>query len=115
MTMAKRAGCMFQISAILGRGKFIRGYSMSASGGAAQFPAFATDLPGFGSAYKKQVKSLYPAYARVWMSGGEMRVRKEDVAHRDAEGRDEWGIKVLKFQCSLCENDPAIYEDFVDH
>ncbi len=28
---------------------FIRGYAMSASGGAAQFPAFAPTLPGFGS------------------------------------------------------------------
>src|SRR5581483_11826984 len=46
-------------------GKFIRGYAMSATGGAAQFPSFANDLPGFGSRFKKQVKSLYPSFARV--------------------------------------------------
>src|SRR5260370_22357536 len=55
-----------------GNGKFIRGYAMSASGGASEFPFFATNVPGFGSSWKKEVKRLYPASARVWLSGGEM-------------------------------------------
>ncbi len=46
------------------QGKFIRGYAMSASGGAAMFPAFAMNLPGYGSSFKKEVKRLYPAGAR---------------------------------------------------
>src|SRR6185437_6785792 len=44
-----------------GSSNFIRGYAMSATGGAAMFPAFAPGLAGFGSNWKKQVKSLYPA------------------------------------------------------
>lgn len=95
-------------------GKFIRGYAMSASGGAELFPAFALNLPGFGSDYKKQVKQLYPANARVWLSGGEMLARKENFVELDPEVRDKWGIPVLKIHCMHCDNDRRIYEDFFD-
>jgi choline dehydrogenase-like flavoprotein len=98
-----------------GSGKFIRGYSMSASGGAAAFPMFAPKLEGFGSAYKKEVKRLYPSYARVWLSGGEMLARKENFVELDPVVRDRWGIPALKIHCSLGDNDRAIYEDFFNH
>ncbi len=39
---------------------FIRGYAMSASGGAAMFPMFAPSLPGFGSDYKNQSENALP-------------------------------------------------------
>jgi choline dehydrogenase-like flavoprotein len=96
-------------------GKFIRGYAMSASGGAMQFPSFAPNLPGFGSAYKKEVKKLYPAWARVWLSGGEMLARKENFVELDPEVRDKWGIPVLRIHCTHCDNDRRIYEDFFEH
>lgn len=101
----------------LGRnpGKFIRGYAMSASGGAAQFPAFAPSLPGFGSSYKKDVKRLYPAHARVWLSGGEMLARKENFVELDPGVRDAWGIPVLRIHCTHCDNDRKIYQDFFEH
>jgi choline dehydrogenase-like flavoprotein len=92
--------------------KFIRGYAMSASGGAAMFPAFAPTMPGFGSDFKKQVKSLYPAYSRVWMSGGEMLARKENFVEIDPVVKDKWGIPVLKIHCDHCDNDRALYRDF---
>jgi choline dehydrogenase-like flavoprotein len=92
--------------------KFIRGYAMSASGGAAMFPAFAPTLPGFGSSFKKQVKSLYPAHARVWMSGGEMLARKENFVEIDPIVKDKWGIPVLKIHCTHSDNDRALYQDF---
>ncbi len=96
------------------RGKFIRGYSMSASGGAAQFPLFAPHLAGFGSDYKKQVKRLYPAHARVWLSGGEMLARKENFVELDPQVRDHWGVPVLKIHCTHSDNDRAIYNDFFE-
>jgi len=95
-----------------GSAGFIRGYAMSATGGAAQFPVFAPHLPGFGSAYKKQVKTLYPAFARVWLSGGEMLARKENFVELDPEVRDRWGIPVLKITCTHCDNDRKLYQDF---
>jgi choline dehydrogenase-like flavoprotein len=95
-------------------GDFIRGYAMSASGGAAQFPAFAPGLPGFGSEFKKQVKSLYPAHARVWLSGGEMLARKENFVELDPNVRDKWGVPVLKIHCTHCDNDHKLYQDFFE-
>lgn len=97
------------------QGKFIRGYAMSASGGAAMFPAFATNLPGYGSSFKKEVKRLYPAAARVWMSGGEMLARKENFVELDPEVRDKWGIPALRINCTHCDNDRRVYEDFFEH
>ena len=94
--------------------KFIRGYAMSASGGAAMFPQFAPALPGFGSTFKKQVKSLYPAHARVWMAGGEMLAQKENFVEIDPVVKDKWGIPVLKIHCTHSANDLALYQDFFD-
>ena len=88
-----------------GNGKFIRGYAMSASGGAAEFPLFAPDLPGFGSAYKKEVKRLYPAAARVWLSGGEMLARKENFIELDPVVKDKWGIPALRISVTHSDND----------
>jgi len=98
-----------------GSSNFIRGYAMSATGGAAMFPAFAPGLAGFGSNWKKQVKSLYPAFARVWLSGGEMLARKENFVELDPVVRDKWGIPVLRINCTHCDNDRRLYQDFFDH
>jgi choline dehydrogenase-like flavoprotein len=94
--------------------KFIRGYAMSASGGALEFPHFAPGLPGFGSDYKKHVKQLYPAFARVWLSGGEMLARKENFVELDPEVKDAWGIPALRINCTHSDNERAMYQDFFD-
>ena len=93
---------------------FLRGYAMSASGGAAMFPDFSMDLPGFGSGYKKEVKRLYPARARVWLSGGEMLARKENFVELDPQVRDAWGIPVLRISVTHCDNDRKLYADFFE-
>ncbi len=95
-----------------GAGKFIRGYGTSASGGATEFPMFAPGLTGFGSAHKKEVKRLYPAQARVWLSGGEMLARKENFAELDPKVKDKWGIPVLRIDCTHSDNDRKLYADF---
>ena len=97
-----------------GNKNFIRGYAMSATGGAAMFPTFAPNLPGFGSDFKKQVKSLYPSHALVWLSGGEMLARKENFVELDPSVRDKWGIPVLRIHCTHCDNDKRIYQDFFE-
>lgn len=96
-------------------GKFIRGYCIGATGGAQEFPSFATALPGFGSTYKKHVKNLYPARARVWLSGGEMLSRFENFVDLDPEVRDAWGIPALRIHCTHSDNDKALYADFFEH
>jgi choline dehydrogenase-like flavoprotein len=93
---------------------FIRGYAMSATGGAAMFPLFAPNLPGFGSDYKKHVKSLYPAHAIVWLSGGEMLARKDNYVELDPRVRDHWDIPVLRINCTHGDNDRRLYADFFE-
>jgi choline dehydrogenase-like flavoprotein len=94
------------------KGSFIRGYAMSASGGASMFPMFALNHAGFGSNYKKEIKELYPAFARVWMSGGEMLARKENFIELDPQVRDAWEIPVLRIHADHCDNDKKLYADF---
>ncbi|MBV8818629.1 MAG: hypothetical protein JO022_09755, partial [Acidobacteriaceae bacterium] len=43
------------------RKDFIRGYVMNATGGQTEFPTYAASIPGYGSEWKKEVKSRYVA------------------------------------------------------
>ena len=58
------------IDAKTARKDFIRGYVMNATGGQTEYPQFAANLPGYGSEWKREVKSRYVAQARVWNAGG---------------------------------------------
>lgn len=94
------------------RKDFIRGYAMNATGGQTEYPAFAANLPGYGSDWKTEVKSRYVAQARVWIAGGEMLARKENFVELDPEVKDRWGIPVLKIHFTHCDNDRKIIADF---
>jgi choline dehydrogenase-like flavoprotein len=94
------------------RKDFIRGYVMNATGGQTEFPQFAAALPGFGSAWKKEVRSRYVAQARVWIAGGEMLAQKENSVTLDPEVKDAWGIPVLKIHLQHSDNDRKIIADF---
>jgi choline dehydrogenase-like flavoprotein len=94
------------------RKDFIRGYVMNATGGQTEYPGFAPNLPGFGSEWKKEVKSRYVAQARVWNAGAEMLARKDNFVELDPEVTDAWGIPVLKIHFTHSENDHKLIEDF---
>jgi choline dehydrogenase-like flavoprotein len=94
------------------RKDFIRGYVMNATGGQTEFPQFAAGLPGYGSEWKKEVKSRYVAQARVWNAGGEMLARKDNFVELDPEVKDAWGIPVLKIHFTHGENDYKLLENF---
>lgn len=94
------------------RRDFIRGYVMNATGGQTEYALFAGGLPGFGSDWKKEVKSRYVAQARVWIAGGEMLARKENFVELDPEVKDHWGIPVLKIHFSHCDNDRKLFAHF---
>jgi choline dehydrogenase-like flavoprotein len=94
------------------RKDFIRGYVMNATGGQTEFPQFAASVPGYGSEWKKEIKSRYVAQARVWIAGGEMLARKENFVELDPEVKDHWGIPVLKIHFTHSDNDHKIIEDF---
>jgi choline dehydrogenase-like flavoprotein len=94
------------------RKDFIRGYVMNATGGQTEFPEYAASLPGYGSAWKKEVKSRYVAQARVWIAGGEMLARKENFVELDPEVKDHWGIPVVKIHFTYSDNDRKLMADF---
>jgi choline dehydrogenase-like flavoprotein len=96
----------------IARKDFIRGYVTNATGGQTEYPQFAASLPGYGSAWKKEVKSRYVAQARVWIAGGEMLAQKENHVELDPEVKDRWGIPVLRIHFGHCDNDYKIIEDF---
>ena len=85
---------------------------MNATGGQTEYPQFAASLPGYGSEWKKEVKSRYVAQARVWIAGGEMLARKENFVELDPEVKDHWGIPVLKIHFTHCDNDRKLIADF---
>jgi choline dehydrogenase-like flavoprotein len=94
------------------RKDFIRGYVMNATGGQTEYPAFAANLPGYGSEWKRDVKSRYVAQARIWNAGAEMLSRKENFVELDPEVKDHWGIPVLKIHFTHSDNDYKLIADF---
>jgi choline dehydrogenase-like flavoprotein len=92
--------------------EFIRDYAWNATGGQTEYPRFAETLPGYGSEWKKDVKSRYVAQARVWTAGGEMLSRKDNFVELDPEVKDKWGIPVLKIHLTHCDNDRKLSFDF---
>jgi choline dehydrogenase-like flavoprotein len=94
------------------RKDFIRAYVMNATGGQTEFPQFAASLPGYGSEWKKEVKSRYVAQARVWIAGAEMLARKDNFVELDPEVTDHWGIPVLKIHFTHSDNDYKLIDDF---
>ena len=100
------------ISRATQRKDFLRGYVMNATGGQTEYPQYAASLPGYGSAWKKEVKSRYVAQARIWNAGAEMLARKENFVELDPEVKDHWGIPVLKIHFTHCDNDRKLIADF---
>jgi len=94
------------------RKDFIRGYVMNATGGQTEYPMFAASFPGYGSEWKKEIKSRYVAQARVWIAGGEMLAQKENFVEIDPDMKDHWGIPVLKIHFTHCDNDRKLIADF---
>jgi choline dehydrogenase-like flavoprotein len=94
------------------RKDFIRGYVMNATGGQTEFPMFAASVPGYGSEWKKEIKSRYVAQARVWIAGGEMLAQKNNFVELDPKVKDHWGIPVLRIHFTHCENDRKLIADF---
>ena len=103
---------MVNIDKRTARKDFIRGYVMNATGGQSEYPRFAPSLPGYGSAWKKEIKSRYVAQARVWIAGGEMLAQKENFVELDPEVKDHWGIPVLNIHFTHCDNDRKLLAHF---
>ncbi len=77
--------------------KFLRGYRFSLATGCGMGPGPGAQLPGFGSAFKKRIKELYPA--AVSIDGyGEGLPFDWNFVEIDPEGlKDRYGIPQVRF------------------
>jgi len=77
--------------------KFLRGYRLTFETGCGMGPGPGANLPGFGSAYKKKIKELYPA--GVTIDGyGEGLPFASNYVEIDPDGlTDRYGIPQVRF------------------
>ncbi len=80
--------------------RFLRGYRFNFSTGCGVGPGPGADLPGFGAAFKRRIKELYPA--SVSISGyGEGLALASNYIEIDPGGlRDRFGIPQVRFHAS---------------
>jgi len=77
--------------------KFLRGYQLHVDSGCGDSPGPGSSMPGFGLAYKKKIKELYPAGVR--MGGyGEGLAFYSNFVEIDPDGlKDRFGIPQVRF------------------
>jgi choline dehydrogenase-like flavoprotein len=92
---------------------FIRGYGLQGGSGSAEYPSQAHLTPGFGSAFKKQVKAEHPAQIN-YTAFGEVLARRENQVELDPAIKDGWGIPVLKFNYRFGDNEMKMAKDMAD-
>jgi choline dehydrogenase-like flavoprotein len=82
------------------RKKFLRGYRFNFYTGCGMGPGPGAGLPGFGLAYKRKIKELYPAAVSIG-GYGEGLAFDSNYLEIDPDGlRDRWGIPQVRFHTS---------------
>ena len=77
------------------------------------FPENAYCTPGFGAAYKKNVRDYAGAF--ISMGGfGEVLPRYENYVEIDPQVKDRWGIPVLRFHIKFGDNEKKMAADMAD-
>jgi choline dehydrogenase-like flavoprotein len=92
---------------------FIRGYHFQGGAGCSDYPGHAHETAGFGVAFKKRVRDLYPT--PIGFGGfGEVLPRYENQVELDPELKDAWGVPVLRFNYRFGDNDLKMAKDMGD-
>jgi len=93
--------------------RFIRGYGFECGSGAGMFPGYAKSalMTGFGSEFKKKVRSFYTVGVGM-TARAEMLSRFENFVEIDPNGVvDAWGIPVLKIHAQHSDNEREMARD----
>src|SRR6516162_6379093 len=91
---------------------FIRGYGFEGGSGSAMFPR-GTQVPGFGAAFKEEVRKNQGAY--IGMGGfGEVLARYENYVDLDPAVKDRWGVPVLRFHYQFGDNERKMAADMAE-
>ena len=94
--------------------KFIRSYTHEGGSGTRLFPGYAKSMVGFGSQFKKTVRSYYTAPIS-FNTRAEVLARWENYVEIDKQVVDSWGIPVLKIHCQFGDNEAAMAVDAVEN
>jgi choline dehydrogenase-like flavoprotein len=89
--------------------KFIRGYSVYPGGGCAEYPWYATQAEGFGSAYKRDVKRRYPTPVSFTVQAPSLR-SDSNFVDLDPEAKDHYGIPKVRIHFQWDENVLKMWE-----
>ncbi len=93
--------------------KYVRRFGYQAGSGAGIFAGHAKTTPGFGSAFKNEVRALHPAFVRM-SAFGEVLARKENHVAIDPNLKDAWGIPSLKIDIAYGDNEQALTNDAIE-
>jgi choline dehydrogenase-like flavoprotein len=95
------------------RSDFIRGYGFEGESGTGILASNAFETPGFGAAYKKQVRDEAGAF--IGMGGfGEVLSRFENAISIDPDLKDRWGIPVIRFSYRFGDNEKKMAADMAE-
>jgi choline dehydrogenase-like flavoprotein len=94
---------------------YLRGFGSQFWGIGCQAGAshFARDLPGFGSAFKKEVKRHYPAWIEMHPYG-EVLPRAENSVTVEGTPLDAYGVPLPKIVFSIGDNERKMIEEMCD-
>jgi choline dehydrogenase-like flavoprotein len=89
--------------------KFVRGYSVYPGGGCTEFPWYASQAEGFGSAYKRAVKRRYPTPVSLTVQAPTLPLASNYV-DLDPDVNDKYGIPVARIHFQWGENELKMWE-----
>lgn len=94
--------------------RFIRSYTHEGGSGARMFPAAARAMTGYGSQFKRSVRSWYTTNVG-FNTRAEMLARRENYIEIDKNVVDAWGIPVLKMHSRWSDNELEMARDAVEN
>ncbi len=89
--------------------KFIRGYSMYMGGGCGEFPGHYSQLEGFGSEFKRNIKRYYPTPVGALIQAPSL-PSPTNYVDIDPGKKDIFGIPQLRFHFRWGENELLMWE-----
>jgi len=89
--------------------KFIRGYSVYAGGGCEEFPWYYSQIEGFGSEFKRNIKRRYPTPVTFYCQAPSQR-SDTNYVDIDPEVKDAYGIPVVRVHFEWDQNTLLMWE-----
>ena len=89
--------------------KFIRGYSVYMGGGCGEFPGYYSQIEGFGTTFKREIKRYYPTPIGALIQAPTL-PSPTNYVDIDPEKKDIFGIPQLRFHFQWGQNELLMWE-----